>query len=745
MSASNPEGPAVGLALAWSETRSALAGLLLSLGPALTLGLMAFAALGGGAAALGMPAALLASAVGGAIFALVSRGPVPAAGPSATPVLVVGGLVARVAADPGFDLAQPGAVQVLLALVATAVVTMGVLQVALGLSGLLRFAKFVPQPVLAGFMNGVALLAFLALVPLLLGWPADALHAQGWRDLPAVQPATLAVGLCTVAVILGLPRVAPRLPATATGIAVGCALFALVHLQWPQWPLGPMAGALPPAWPRWDVLAPYAAGTPDALLLRHAAAALTAGLVMALVGTLELVLNSLAMDQTCHTRTPPRREALALGLANIGSGLLGGLPLMFLRPRALRMRSAGGRTRACVLLCCAGFALLGLFATPLLALLPMVVLGAVMAINAGLMADLWSLGLAQQWRRGLRTVDVQLALLVVVLVCAVTVVLGFPAGVAAGALLSLLLFVRTMNRSLVRTQRTAEATPSRRTYLADDEARLQSLRARITVLELEGALFFGSADRVAEQAEALDASCHTLVLDLRRISLIDTSGAVVLSQLARRLADRGIALRLAGVGPGTRHGEMLLPFVGEAFIAAHGAPDTDHAIEAAELQLLRDAGVVPLSQTVPLVESALMAGLDAAQRARLAACFERVTLQHGERLFSHGDPGDRFYVITAGSVDVLGAAPPGAGGPRQRFVSLSPGMMLGETAMLDGQGRSGDAVAHGATEVFMLDGPVLRRLQQEDPPLAACLYRNIAVHLSQRLRAASRAWAASAA
>jgi CRP-like cAMP-binding protein len=72
-------------------------------------------------------------------------------------------------------------------------------------------------------------------------------------------------------------------------------------------------------------------------------------------------------------------------------------------------------------------------------------------------------------------------------------------------------------------------------------------------------------------------------------------------------------------------------------------------------------------------------------------------------------------------------------------------MMLGETAMLDGQGRSGDAVAHGATEVFILDGPVLRRLQQEDPPLAACLYRNIAVHLSQRLRAASRAWAASAA
>lgn len=728
---------------AWRELQAGAAGTLLSLGPALTLGLVAFATLGAQAATLGIPGALIASAVGGTVFALLSRGPMPAGGPSATPVLVVGSLVAHVVADPGFSAADPHALKLLLALVATAVVSMGVFQLALALSGLLRFAKYVPQPVLGGFMNGVSLLAFVALMPLLFGWPADALHAHRWWDLPPVQPATLAVGLLTVLVVLGLPRLAPRLPATLLGLLAGSAAYALLHHTLPSAALGPLTGALPAAWPHADVLAPLFTGPAEPLLQRQTGAALMAGLVMALIGTLELVLNSLAMDQACHTRTDARREALALGTANVASGLVGGLPLLFLRPRALRMHEAGGRTRASAYICAGLFAVLGLVGAPLLALLPQVVLGAVMAINAWLMADRWSLGLLAQWWRGPRTGEVRLALAVVGLVCATTLVLGFPAAVTAGALLSVLLFVRTMNRSLVRTRSTAVALPSRRIYLAEDEARLLPLRARITVLELEGALFFGSADRVAELADQLDASCHTLVLDFRRVSLVDASGAVVLSQLSRRLQDRGIGLRLAGVRPHSRLGLTLGSFVGDSLAAEHGAADIDQAVETAELQLLEQAGVQALRQTVALAHTGLMEGLDAGQQARLASRLHTRQLADGEHLFRQGDPGDRLYVITAGSIDVFSAEKPASGLLPQRYVSLSPGMMLGETAMLDGQGRSGDAVAFGATEVHALDQDTLHQLEAEDPLLAARVYRNVALHLSQRLRAAAWAWRAS--
>ncbi len=731
------------LAFAWREFQAGVAGTLISLAPALTMGLLAFAALGPQAAAMGIPAALVSSAVGGAVFALLARGPMAAGGPAAAPVLVLGALVAQVAADPAFAVGDPAAVSMLLALVTVAVVSMGVFQIALGLSGLVRFAKFVPQPVLAGFMNGVALLALLALLPLLFGWPIGVLQAGGWSAVREIQPATVAVGLFTVTVILGLPRLNLRLPATLIGLLAGSGVYALLHAVVPQAALGPLTGTLPMAWPQLDSLSPFLKGVDEPLLLRHGGAALTAGLVMALIGTLELVLNSLAMDQACHTRTDPRREVLALGAANVASGLVGGLPLLLLRPRALHMLQVGGRSRAALLVCCGLFAVLGLAAAPLLSLLPQVVLGGVMVTVAFLMADRWSLQLLAQWWRGPRTAELQFELAVVAIVCATTVVLGFPAAVAAGALLSVLLFVRNMNRSLVRSRYSADAQPSRRIYASADEARLRPLRKRITVLELEGALFFGSADRIAALADDLDAGCHTLVLDFRRVSLIDASGAVLLTQVSRRLHERGIGLLLAGVSVDNRHGRMLQPFVGDRYVAEHGVADTDQAVEVAELRLLAQSGFELLRETVPLEQTGLMAGLDAAQRARLAACLQPRRLAAGEHLFRQGDPGDQLYVITAGSINVFSEPAPCSTALRQRFVSLSPGMMLGETAMLDGGGRSGNAVAEGETEVHALHHDTLQQLRAEDPLLYAQIHRNIALHLAQRLRAAAWAWRAS--
>ncbi|MBN8493448.1 MAG: SLC26A/SulP transporter family protein [Burkholderiales bacterium] len=730
-------------ATVWRETQAGAAGMLLSLGPALTLGLLAFAALGGSAAALGIPAALVSCAVGGAVFSLLSRGPMPAAGPSATPALVTGALVARIVSDPAFSLQDPAAVALLLALVGLAVVSMGLLQVLLGLSGLVRFAKFVPQPVLAGFMNGVALLALLALLPLLIGLPVGALQSGGWAVLLQVKPASLAVGLFTVAVIVGLPRLSPRLPATLVGLLAGSGAYALLHATWPAVELGPLTGQLPRVLPSFDTLLPLAASADAPLLVRHGAAALSTGLVLALLGTLELVLNSLALDQACHTRTDPRREVVALGLANTASGLAGGLPLLLLRPRALRMIQAGGRSSASALLAALAFALVGWVAAPLLALLPQVVLGAVLAINAYLMADRWSLRLLQRWWRGPRSAALHATLGVVAVVCITTVVLGFAAGVALGSLLSVLIVVRSMNRSFVRACFSAAATPSRRIYPAADEARLQTLRHRITVMELEGALFFGTADRVAELADQLPGPCHALVLDFRRVSLIDASGAVVLAQLARRLHDRGTQLLLAGVTSDNRHGRTLRQFAGEPFTAEHGFADVDQAVEKMELQLLAQEGCGPPQASVPVEQVSLMDGLDAGQRARLAACLQPRRLAAGERLFSPGDPGDQLFVIVAGSINVFSDAAPSSAEMPQRYVTLSAGMILGETAMLDGGGRSGEAVADGEVEVRALDGHSLQRLRTEDPVLYAQVYRNIALHLSQRLRAAAWAWRAS--
>ncbi len=110
---------------AWRELQAGTAGTLFSLALALTMGLLAFAALGPQAAALGIPAALIATVVGGTVFALLARGPMPAGEPLAAPVLVVGTLVVRIAADPSFSATHAADLAQLLALMAAAVVRMG--------------------------------------------------------------------------------------------------------------------------------------------------------------------------------------------------------------------------------------------------------------------------------------------------------------------------------------------------------------------------------------------------------------------------------------------------------------------------------------------------------------------------------------------------------------------------------------------------------------------------------------------
>ena len=226
-----------------------MVGSLSVLAVVLTLGLLAYSPLGASAAAVGLAATFVTTVVGGLVYAAFGRAAMPAAGPSSATALILASLVLALLADPAIaGQPDPGLV---VAGCGAALTLAGVLQVLLARLGLARLARLVPRPVLAGFMNGVALLALLALLPLLLGWPVGALQAGGWRAVPAVQPATLVVGLFTVAVILGLPRLSPRLPANLIGLVAGTGVYALLHAAAPQLTLGPLTGALPTAWPRW--------------------------------------------------------------------------------------------------------------------------------------------------------------------------------------------------------------------------------------------------------------------------------------------------------------------------------------------------------------------------------------------------------------------------------------------------------------------------------------------------------------
>lgn len=720
-------------AAAWiNDLAAGVVGSLSVLAVPVTLGLIAFTSLGGAAIGVGLHAAFVCAALGGCVYGLLGRTVVPAAGPSSATALTLAGLAAQLAAEPALSPAAPEGVLGIVALCGVAVMLAGALQMLLALLGVARLARFVPQPVLGGFMNGVAVLILLAQLPLLVGHAPGA--AAGLHELWPLQPGAVVLGLATAGLLWVSSRRWPRAPTMLLALLVGTTVDAALRGALPQLALGARIGAVAgePLWP-WALLSRLATGDPT-LGGAHLPVLAGTALLLAVIGALETALNNLALDQVGATRHDPRRELLAIGATNFVVGALGGLPVVALRARAMAILQSGGRGRGAAV---GGSVVLGglyLFGEPVLAVLPLPVLAGIMAVIALTLIDRWTRTLLAQWWAGERSRELLLGLGVVTLVGLITIFQGFGAAVALGTLLSILVFFTRMSRSLVRQRCTAAARPSRRIYPGPVEARLRGLREQITIFELEGALFFGSGERLLAEAETLPPNCRCLVLDLRRVSTIDETGAMALQQLAQRLRRQDVELLPAGVAAGSPQAEALRAFgsLGAAW------PDVDRAVEAAERRLVGD---MPPGASVLLSDCSLMQGLDGTQRAAVAALLQPRTLAAGESLFAEGDAADCLYVLTRGSVSVISRAD--AQGRTQRYLSISPGMMFGETAMLDGGGRSAGVVADVDASVFALTQADLDRLTRLHPELAARLYRNIAVHLSERLRSAAAAWNAS--
>jgi MFS superfamily sulfate permease-like transporter len=699
----------------------------------LTLGLLAYGPLGA-FAPLGIAAAFAAVISGGLVYALLGSAASPSAGPTSATALILAALVTQLVQDARFDLHSAQGLATLLAVAASSVVLMGLFQILMGLAGLGRLARFVPQPVLAGFMNGVALLILFSQIPILLGLPLGI----RWTDLAGLsqaQPLALLVGLATAVTVWLVSWKWAWASSSLIGLAFGCVLFATLSALAPGVHLGELVGPLPQGLASPGGLLSLLDSGTWTLLREHGKAVVLTGAVLAVIGSLESLLVALASDQHAHAQHDPRREMLSLGAANMVSGLCAGLPLVLSSARCVLLLNKGAVGRGPALVSVLAFLVIYVLGGPLLALLPKVVLAGMMVTIAVALSDRWTRQLLRQWLSGERSPDLRHSLVVVALVGLVTLLFGFVAAVGMGSLMAMLIFISAMNRSLVRGRFNALERPSRRIYGPAQACLLQTERQRVLLIELEGALFFGSAERLVVEASALGPDCRCLVLDLSQVSMIDASGAMLLQQLSGQLEHRGVTLLLAGVSAGNDRGKRLrnfgcfrdsLPGGGRA----DWWPDADRALEAAEQILLTEAGLDTLQAVVSLADSSLMQRLSADQFRRVQQHMREQTLRAGEVLFRQGDPGDRLYVLTQGSISIIG----GKGLVRPRFVSFSPGIMIGEMSMLDGAGRSADAIADTDAVVWSLTREAFDALALADPLLGERLTRNIAIHLAERLR-----------
>jgi SulP family sulfate permease len=699
-------------------------------------GLIAYAPLGASGVQIGFLLGAFTAGVASIASMLAGgRGPL-LSGSSAALALLVSSLIGVLLLDPRF-LGADGRplLPMILAFVGLGVVLAGLLQVALAALNLGRLVHFVPFPVHAGYINGAAVLMAGAMLPHALGLTAT----PGQFDLRQAQWLAPLVAATAIAAALRAPAWTRPVPPYLVALAAATGLHHLLAATPLAGGLGPLLDAPEFHWPALDTLAPLADRAGDGLLLDNAWPLLQFALAVAMMSSLQSALAGSTIDELTHKRHSSERELLAQGVANVAVGVIGAPPSAASTTRSKLNLDAGGRTAMSRLLFGASLLLALAVGLRFMGIVPMAAIaGVFFAVAINLVDDWTRAATAMLWRQGRQgrlPWHLAQSYATMLLVAGVTVAVSLLAAIGLGTLVAMVMFVRSNTKPAVRRRLYADRRTSRKVR---PQAQAELLRAhgrRIAVLELDGALFFGTAEAADEEIERLAAGSDYIVLDFDRVTEVDASGARVLLHAADHVQRQGRQLLIAGLGPDDPRLQMIrdMDVHGRLQqVALHA--DADRALEAAEEALLAQlAGPAAERPRLSLPQTLLGAGLTAEELALLSSLMVERRIARGEFVFRRGDPGDAMYVSLQGPIGIW--LPAGPSGPGRRMVTYAPGVAFGEIGLLQGQPRSADAIAEDDAIVLELNRAAYERIRAEHPALLAKLLLNLGVLLASRVRA----------
>jgi len=470
--------------------------------------------------------ALYTMIVPGLVAGVLRDSPHLAAGATNTAALLVGGVLAT----------SPQARQAgLFPVLSTLCLLVGITKTGVGLAGLGRLSRYVSPAVVRGFTLGAALLLVIGQLPAALGIRlhgsgralTDLAHLGG--RLSEVDPRAAALGVGTLAGIALLRRVAPRLPGTLLALVAGAALC-----RWLGWDgsSGPaLLGEIPRGLPR--------PGLPalDPVLLRSL---LLPGLAIALVGMVEVVSIGKSIEAATGRKLRADRELRAQGVANLASACFPCLPSSVSWGRSAVSVEAGASTPASVVVASLTVGLAVVAAGPLVRFVPLASVAGVVLWIA------WRLMQPEGLSQVLRLDRSERAVLGITAASALLVDLELA--VFLGVFLSLALVIR--RASLLRLSEWQRAEAGHWTERPLDP---ETGRWSITVLQVEGDLFFGVAEELAERLQTVAAQgTRAIVLRLRGTHAVDAAAAGALARFALAFRAGGGLLLLCGLRPELR-------------------------------------------------------------------------------------------------------------------------------------------------------------------------------------------------
>jgi SulP family sulfate permease len=627
-----------------------------------------------------------------------------------------------------------GNIQSALLLMSMLGILAGLLQIIFGVVRLGQLIKYMPYPVVSGYLSGVGLYIIAGQMPKFLGMPKGSHFWESLAEPELWKWQGMVVGAVTIVVMLVAPKITKAVPAAILALLAGVIAYfglgqadpALLTLQGNPFVVGSLGGggsftdAMSARW--------HAMSGLDLDQIKYIA---VPALTLAVLLSIDTLKTCVVLDALTRTRHNSNRELIGQGLGNVTSGLIGGISGAGQMGATLVNMSSGGMTRLSGIiegvLALIAFLLLGAF----ISWVPVAALAAILMVIGVRMIDRHSFHFLKQ-----RSTILDFAVIAAVVTTALTVSLIAASG--TGIILAVFLFIREQTGgNVVRRKVSCSEIFSKRVRTQDEMTVLAAFGTRGVVVELQGSLFFGTTNQLYTALEPELKNREFIILDMRRVQTVDVTAAHILDQVKDMLNERNGFLIFSHLPKNLPSGRDMEQYFDQLGLVHPQSPvrifgELDEAIEWVEDRILEDAACdhgdrPPLG----LEEFEIFRGRKLETLAALEQSMDKRSYNAGDKIFQQGDTGDELFMIRKGAVRII---LPISGKQTHHLATFCRGSFFGEMAFLDGNARSAEAVAFSNTELYVISRKTFDLFADDHKKLALGLMEGLASVLAGRLR-----------
>ncbi len=532
------------------------------LGAGLVVGIVALPlAIAFGIASGASPSAGITTAIiGGFLISALGGSRVQIGGPTGAFVVIVYGVIERYGMDG----------------LTVATIMAGVILVGLGVARLGAAIKFIPHAVTTGFTSGIAVIIFSSQVKDFLGLRMSAVPAEflaKWEsysaNLGSINPWAVGLALLALALIVYWPRVSTRVPSPFLALVVCTAVVTFFDL--PVETIGDRFG---------EIHATLDAPRLPRVSWEMARELVAPAFTIAMLAGIESLLSAVVADGMIGARHRSNMELVGQGVANIVTPLFGGIPATGAIARTATNVKNGGRTPIAGIIHALTLLLIMLFFGRWAALIPMAVLAAILVVVSYHMSE---------WRRfkaELRAPRSDVAVLLVTF--SLTILVDLTVAVEVGMVLAAFLFMKRMSEVTNVSVLSREFEDQADREMTLDRRTGPMIPAGVDVYEIDGPFFFGAAESFKNAVSSVARKPKALVIRLRRVPVIDSTGLATLRDLIHRSRQEGTRVILTEV-----HSQPVVALTNAGLLDELGEENVAGSLEEALAGLREPAETAP--------------------------------------------------------------------------------------------------------------------------------------------------------